>query len=256
MSAAPTLRIERDLLRAHGVRWLAAVDEVGRGALGGPVTVGVVLVDLETRSAPTGVRDSKLLSPAARERLVPRLRRWAPAWAVGHASAAEIDSVGILRALRLAGERAFAQLPHRPDHVLLDGSYDWVSRPAPALFDEDGAIAADVTEDPPPVTVRVKADMACSSVAAASVLAKTTRDAIMVDLATRYPAYGWHENKGYASPDHLGALRRLGPCDEHRRSWAIPGGSGSAQVPVGLDLREDGGPGLDLDAGLETLDRR
>ena len=258
MSTAPTLRVERELLRAHGVRWLAAVDEVGRGALGGPVTVGVVLVDLETRSAPTGVRDSKLLSPAARQRLVPRLRRWAPAWAVGHASAAEIDAVGILRALRLAGERAFAELPHRADHVLLDGSYDWVSRPAPALFDEDGEVHADaaVGDDPPPVTVRVKADMACSSVAAASVLAKTTRDAIMVDLASRYPAYGWDENKGYASPDHLEALRRLGPCEQHRRSWAIPGGAGSALVPDGLDLREDGGSGLDLGAGLETVDRR
>ena len=258
MSTAPTLRVERDLLRARGVRWLASVDEVGRGALGGPVTVGVVLVDLETRSAPTGVRDSKLLTPAARERLAPKLRRWAPAWAVGHASAAEIDAVGILRALRLAGERAFAALPHRPDHVLLDGSYDWVSRPAPALFDEDGAIAdVDAWELPPPVTVRIKADMACSSVAAASVLAKTTRDAIMVDLATRYPAFGWHENKGYASPDHLEALRRLGPCEEHRRSWAIPGGSGSADLPDGLDLREDGGSGVDVTvAGLETVDRR
>ena len=203
MSAAPTLRVERELLRESGVRWLASVDEVGRGALGGPVSVGVVLVELDTRSAPTGVRDSKLLTPAARTRLVPRLQRWAPAWAVGHASAAEIDAVGILRALRVAGERAFAALPHRPDHILLDGSYDWVS--------------------PPPVTVRVKADMSCSSVAAASVLAKTTRDALMVDLSERYPAYGWAVNKGYASPEHLDALRRLGPCEEHRRSWSLGG---------------------------------
>lgn len=227
MSTAPTLRVERELLRSRGARWLAAVDEVGRGALGGPVSVGVVLVDLDTPSAPTGVRDSKLLSPAARERLVPRLRRWAPAWAVGHASAAEIDAIGILRALRLAGERAFATLPQRPDHVLLDGSYDWVSRPAPALFDEAGDLVdPDLWVGPPPVTVRVKADLSCSSVAAASVLAKTTRDALMVRLAVDHPAYGWELNKGYASPEHLEALRTVGPCEQHRRSWAIPGGRG------------------------------
>jgi ribonuclease HII len=231
MSTAPSLRVERELLRAHGGRWLASVDEVGRGALGGPVTVGVVLVDLDTRAAPVGVRDSKLLSPAARERLVPRLQRWAPAWAVGHASADEIDAVGILRALRVAGERAFASLPHRPDHVLLDGSYDWISRPAPTLFDDDGEPTdPDDWTAPPPVTVRIKADLSCSSVAAASVLAKTTRDALMVSLATEHPAYGWELNKGYASPEHLDALRRLGPCDEHRRSWAIPGGRASAEV--------------------------
>jgi ribonuclease HII len=225
MSTAPSLRVERDLLRSLDVRWLASVDEVGRGALGGPVTVGVVLVDIETRAAPTGVRDSKLLTPSARERLVPRLRRWAPAWAVAHASADEIDAVGILRALRLAGERAFAQLPVRPDHVLLDGSYDWITRPAPTLFDDDGLPSdPDLWVAPPPVTVRVKADMTCSSVAAASVLAKTTRDALMVELAREHPAYGWEANKGYASPEHVEALRRLGPCCQHRRSWAIPGG--------------------------------
>lgn len=222
------MRVERDLLRSRGARWLAAVDEVGRGALGGPVTVGVVLVDLDTRSAPTGVRDSKLLTPAARERIAPRLRRWAPAWAVAHATAAEIDAIGILRALRLAGERAFATLPHRPDHVLLDGSYDWLSRPAPALFDDTGGLVdPDLWVEPPPVTLRVKADLSCSSVAAASVLAKTTRDALMVRLAVEHPEYGWEVNKGYASPEHLEVLRAVGPCDQHRRSWAIPGGRGS-----------------------------
>jgi ribonuclease HII len=247
VSTAPSLRVERELLRSHGVRWLASIDEVGRGALGGPVTVGVVLVDLGTRAAPTGVRDSKLLSPAARERLVPRLQRWAPAWAVGHASPAEIDAIGILRALRLAGERAFAQLPHRPDHVLLDGKYDWVSRPAPALFDDDGEVSdPDLWVAPPPVTVRIKADMTCSSVAAASVLAKTTRDALMVELAARHPEYGWEVNKGYASPEHLDALRTLGPCEQHRRSWAIPGGYADAAAALGAD------PGADVDLDVDA----
>jgi ribonuclease HII len=246
VSRAPSLRIERELLRTHGVRWLASVDEVGRGALGGPVTVGVVLVDLDTKSAPTGVRDSKLLTPAARVRLVPRIQRWAPAWAVGHASAEEIDAVGILRALRLAGERAFAQLPVRPDHVLLDGSYDWVSRPAPALFDEDGSVSdLDSWEEPPPVTVRIKADMTCSSVAAASVLAKTTRDALMVALAAEHPEYGFEVHKGYASPEHREALETHGPCVQHRRSWSIPGGyADQAAAALGADV------GADLDVDL------
>ena len=253
MSRAPTLRFERELLRTHGARWLASVDEVGRGALGGPVSVGVVLIDLETPSAPTGVRDSKLLTPAARERLVPRLQHWAPAWAVGHASAGEIDAVGILRALRLAGERAFGLLPYRPDHVLLDGSYDWVSRPAPSLFDDDGLPSdPDLWDAPPPVTVKIKADLSCSSVAAASVLAKTTRDSMMVELAATHPDYGWEINKGYSSPEHLEALRRVGPCDLHRRSWAIPGGSADLEAARLLGetaARLEGDLGEDADLG-------
>jgi ribonuclease HII len=223
MSTAPTRRFERELLRQTGARWLACVDEVGRGALGGPVTVGVVLVDVDTRAAPTGVRDSKLLSASARERLVPKLRAWAPAWAVGHASAAEIDAIGLMRAMRCAGERAFAQLPHQPEHILLDGSYDWISKPEPALFDEDGMLTDhDAWSEMAPVTTRVKADMSCSGVAAASVLAKTTRDALMIKLAGSYPQYAWAENKGYSAPDHLEALRQFGPCEHHRRSWSIP----------------------------------
>jgi ribonuclease HII len=201
------------------VRWLAAVDEVGRGSLAGPVSVGVVLVDVAVRPAPPGLRGAKLLTPAARDALVPRLRRWAPAWAVGHASAAEIDAIGILRALRLAGERAFAALPERPQLVLLDGSYDWVTRPQPTLFDEpepDGS--------PLRVTTRVKADLTCASVAAASVLAKTTRDAMMVELSSAHPAYGGEVNKGYASPEHRAALLEHGPCVQHRRSWNLLGG--------------------------------
>ena len=215
MSTSPTLRFERELLRSGVVR-LAAIDEVGRGALAGPVTVGVVVLDLSVRTAPTGLRDSKLLSPTARTALAPRLRRWAPAWAVGHASPAEIDSVGILRALRMAGERALRQLPELPDHVLLDGSYDWLTRPEPC--------AGDDTPFPDlPVTMRVKADLSCAGVAAASVLAKTTRDARMVELAIDHPAYGWDVNKGYASPAHRDALQAHGACDHHRRSWNIFG---------------------------------
>jgi ribonuclease HII len=222
-TTAPTLRVERALLRG-GARWLAAVDEVGRGALAGPVSVGVVLVDLTVTTAPRGLRDSKLLTPEARTALAPRLRRWAPAHAVGHASAEEIDAVGILRALRLAGERALRLLPAEPDVVLLDGSYDWLTRPAPSdqpsLFDDP---EPEELPAPLPVTMMVKADLRCAGVAAASVLAKTERDGLMVGLAQRFPAYGWAVNKGYATPEHRDALRVHGACVQHRRSWNLFG---------------------------------
>ena len=139
---------------------------------------------------------------------------------MGHASAAEIDAVGILRALRTAGERALAQLPERPQQVLLDGSYDWLSRPQPTLFDAADPAGA----EPPPVRTRIKADLTCASVAAASVLAKTTRDTLMVELAGEYPTYGWDLNKGYASPEHRAALLAHGACPHHRRSWNLLGG--------------------------------
>jgi ribonuclease HII len=229
-STVPTLRVERAMLR-DGARWLAAVDEVGRGALAGPVTVGIVLVDLSVTSAPKGLRDSKLLTPEARTALAPRLRRWAPAYAVGHASAQEIDTIGILRALRLAGERALRALPERPDLALLDGSYDWMSRPSrdnqPSLFDEP---EADEPEQVLPVTTMIKADLRCAGVAAASVLAKTERDGLMVGLAGRFPDYGWAVNKGYATPDHREALREHGACEQHRRSWNLLGDDPSGQL--------------------------
>lgn len=218
MSAAPSLRIERRLLR-EGRAAVACVDEVGRGALSGPVTVGMVLVTPQTRTAPRGVRDSKLLTPQARRDLVPRIERWAAAHAVGHATAAEIDRYGIITAMRLAGHRAVALLSPRPDLLLLDGNHDYLTAPDQgALFAPDGLV-----DDLPPVMTMVKADLRCAAVAAASILAKTTRDAIMVDLAAEHPEYGWDVNKGYASPDHIAALAEHGPTVHHRRSWRLPG---------------------------------
>lgn len=214
---APSLQQERALLRA-GAALLAGMDEVGRGSLAGPVSVGVVVVDLTTRSAPLGVADSKLLTPAAREALMPALRRWGLARAVGHAAPEEIDAVGIIGALRLAGNRALAEVEARigpVDAVLLDGSHDWLTPPAD-LFTADEPTTRRVH-------LRVKADRTCASVAAASVIAKCTRDALMVDLARTETRYGWEQNKGYASPEHLAALRVHGPCDQHRRSWNLPG---------------------------------
>ncbi|MBM6404750.1 ribonuclease HII [Phycicoccus sp. CSK15P-2] len=213
------------------------MDEVGRGALAGPVTVGVCVIDETCRTAPQGVRDSKLLQPQAREAMVPRIERWALCHAVGHASAAEIDTVGIMAALRLAGMRALAACGVRPDLVILDGNHDWLTAP------EDVGLLAFAHEDEvptPPVTTMVKADLRCSSVAAASVLAKVERDAIMVGLGAEdgeHAAYGWTGNKGYAAPEHLDALRAHGPSVWHRRSWRLPGSMDDdglvTQMPVG-----------------------
>lgn len=217
-SRRPSLRVERTLQR-EGYAVLVGMDEVGRGALAGPVSVGVVAIDPTCRSAPQGVKDSKLLAPAARERLVPRIRRWALGHGVGHAWPAEIDAVGIMAALRLAGERALAQLDQvAPDLVLLDGNHDWLTDPTRV-----GLLGLLDGPQPPPVRTMIKADLRCSSVAAASVLAKVERDGLMVQAAReeRHTPYLWEQNKGYAAPEHQEALRRLGPTDWHRRSWNI-----------------------------------
>jgi ribonuclease HII len=272
----PTLRHERALLRA-GHRLVAGMDEVGRGALAGPVTVGVVVVHASLRSAPSGVRDSKLLTPAARQALVPRLRRWAPAHAVGHAEPDEIDRYGIIAALRLAGRRALAELPEPPDCVLLDGSHDWLTQPSPSQALGQGAtqaatqgegLAAEppAVREPAPVVplVRdptvltlVKADLRCAAVAAASVLAKVERDSIMVVRSRDHPEYCWQDNKGYSAPEHAAALRAHGPCGQHRRTWSLPGLL-EAQLPLdlaGLDLADLELADLDLaDLDLADLD--
>lgn len=207
---------------------LCSVDEVGRGALSGPVSVGMVLVNDSVRRPLPGVRDSKLLTPAARVSLVPRIQRWVVGYAVGHATAAEIDEIGIIAALRRAGRRALAALPEEPDAFLLDGNHDWLSRPRQVDLFADEADADPLNAAIAPVKTRIKADLTCASVAAASVLAKTERDALMMGLAAAYPHYGWHENKGYATPEHMEAIRRLGSCEQHRRSWRLPETAGEA----------------------------
>lgn len=213
---APTLRHERAMLRS-GLKALACADEAGRGALCGPVSLGVVVVTSSSPSAPKGVRDSKLLSPARRLELVPRIQAWAP-HAVGMASAHEIDEIGIVAALRLAGQRALSALSLAPDHVLLDGNHDYISEPEqPTLFGQLSPLCT-----VPPVTTMVKADLRCAGVAAASILAKTARDRLLVDLHDQHPEYGWADNKGYGAPDHLEALARLGPTPHHRVSWSLP----------------------------------
>lgn len=193
------------------------MDEVGRGAIAGPVSVGVVLVSVATPTAPQGLRDSKLLTPDARERLAPLLERWAHAWSVGHASAREIDELGIMVALRLAGLRALAGCL-APCMVVLDGQHDWLSATQGTLFEPvrwpDVAV--------PPVETVVRGDRTCAAVAAASVLAKVVRDRIMTALGQEQPDFGWGVNKGYATRDHYAAIRSKGGLvDQHRRSWRL-----------------------------------
>lgn len=225
---APTLRYEREAWRS-GAGLLAAIDEVGRGALAGPVSVGVVLLSAETKPAPLGVADSKLLTPQARERLVPRIKRWALDCAVGHSSAAEIDRIGVIAALRLAAERAVTQLSVKPDWVLLDGNHDYLSARDDGLFDRAFEVAGDEPDRwrcRVPVRTLIKGDLKCSSIAAASVLAKTERDSILIALAEKYPQYGFEENKAYSSPQHFAALVEHGPSEIHRCSWNLPGRAG------------------------------
>jgi ribonuclease HII len=218
----PTLDVERTFL-ASGARLLAGVDEVGRGALAGPVSVGIAVINLEDHPLLADVRDSKLLKPGDRDRLEPLVREWAVASAVGHASSQEIDQIGIIAALRLAGTRAWCEILAggiTPDVVLLDGSHNWLSPDAQAsLFDT----APDGPGCEAPVHTRIKADMSCLSVAAASVLAKVARDRIMVDLHAEIPAYGWNENKGYATAAHREVIRMQGPSAYHRTSWHLTG---------------------------------
>jgi len=218
----PTLDVERSFL-SSGVRLLAGVDEVGRGALAGPVSVGITVVDLADHGLLADVRDSKLLKPEDRDRLEPLVREWALASAVGHASSREIDEIGIIAALRLAGTRAWGDILDggvTPDLVLLDGSHNWLSPEVQAsLFDPAPAGAGCEA----PVHTRVKADMSCLSVAAASVLAKVARDRIMVDLHSELPAYGWNVNKGYATAAHRDVIRLHGPSAYHRTSWHLTG---------------------------------
>ncbi|MDQ1128798.1 ribonuclease HII [Microbacterium sp. SORGH_AS_0888] len=206
--AVPTLGLERRLLREHPL--VVACDEVGRGALAGPVAVGAAAVGVRhaRRRMPDGLRDSKLIPESRRAAVAERAAAWVEASAVGWASSQEVDEVGIIRALGIAAHRAIAGLGlDLADAVLiLDGNHDYISLAGPA---------------PCAVTTVVKADRDCASAAAASVVAKVARDGHMVALHETAPAYGWLRNKGYASLEHRAAIREHGLSVHHRTSWAI-----------------------------------
>ena len=200
----PTLRVEQDLI-AGGAGVVAGVDEVGRGALAGPVCVGIVAVDASRTGFPDGLADSKLLTPLRRRAMDPLVREWALAHATGMATAAEIDRIGIVSALGLAASRALSSLGVRPDVLVVDGN-------TPFLVEEPGG---------PRVVLRVKADQDCASVAAASVIAKVERDALMDTLHAEHPQYGWDSNKGYGAAVHTSAIRAHGVTPYHRTSWNL-----------------------------------
>ncbi|MDT3397312.1 ribonuclease HII [Streptomyces sp. B1866] len=195
----PTHAVERSLRATTGAKVVVGIDEVGRGAWAGPVTVCAAVTGL--RRPPAGLTDSKLLSRAQRIALAPVLESWVTAHALGHASPEEIDTLGMTAALRLAATRALNGLTVRPDAVILDGKYDYLGAPW---------------------TVRtvIKGDQSCVAVAAASVIAKVRRDAIMAQLGAEHAAFCFGENAGYPSPVHRAALLELGPTPQHRLSWA------------------------------------
>lgn len=192
--AAPDWTLERTLWQ-QGARHVAGVDEAGRGALAGPVMAAAVLLPPD-RDYP--FRDSKTLTPLRRRRLALEVRAVALACAVGVASADEVDAIGVLPATKNAARRALDALTVAPD----------------ALVTDYLPLAYGVPELTPP-----RADGRSYQVAAASILAKVARDAYMIDLHERFPAYGFDRHKGYAAQRHLDALARLGPCPEHRRSF-------------------------------------
>lgn len=204
-----------------GARVVAGIDEVGRGALAGPVTVGVCAVS-RCDSWPDGLADSKRLTARRREAMADALAGFGVARAVAHASAGEIDALGIVGALRLAGTRALAAIASAGivvDAILLDGKHDWLTPPTPDLFADPATASAAPT---PPVMMVIKGDDACASIAAGSVLAKVERDAIMVAAHADHPHFGWDGNKGYGAAVHLDAIREHGPSALHRQSWALP----------------------------------
>ena len=197
---APTRSAERDL-RAAGHDVIVGIDEVGRGAWAGPLMVGAAILPADRRV--NGVRDSKMLTEPGRELLFDRVAGWCTAWAVGAASQEECDDLGMAAAQRLAARRAIEDLGVCPDAAVVDGNWDFV-RPHVAHVER-----------------RIKADATCLSVAAASILAKVTRDRIMREQAEHYPQWSFDSNKGYPCPVHKAALLGYGPSAIHRRTWVF-----------------------------------
>ena len=215
MNATPTLEHERKLF-SLGV--VAGLDEVGRGALAGPVMVGAVALSTE-KEVPLQLRDSKELTPKRREQLAPMLREWVDEWAIGSASNIEIDAWGIRLALAVAADRAIGELSQVPSHLMIDGPLNLLHAPS--------NVPMGVALPPPsrfrnvPATMLVKGDQISAAIAAAAVLAKVERDHLMMKLAEEFPDYGWDGNKGYGSIGHREAIARCGPSPYHRVSWNL-----------------------------------
>ena len=197
-SSAPGLR-EEQALWSSGLRTVVGVDEVGRGSWAGPLTIGAVVVPKDRRIYK--LRDSKQLTETEREALFERITEWAEAWSVGHVSHDECDEIGMSAGQRLAAQRALAGLGVEADAVVLDGNWDFVGHRNTVKL--------------------VKGDSISLSIAAASILAKVTRDRIMRSVAHEYPGFDFEYNKGYPCPRHKVALQAYGPTAIHRRSWVF-----------------------------------
>lgn len=193
---SPGLSVERGLW-SDDVSVVVGVDEVGRGAWAGPISVGAAVVPRDRRIYK--IRDSKMLTEDEREALFERIAGWCEGWSVGHASHLECDELGMSDAQRLAAQRALQGLGVAPDHVLVDGNWDFVG----------GAQRI------------VRGDRTSLSIAAASILAKVTRDRMMREIAPEYPGYNFEGNKGYPCPTHKAHLQAMGPSAIHRRSWVF-----------------------------------
>jgi ribonuclease HII len=193
----PTLMLELEA-RATWNGHVCGVDEAGRGPWAGPVSAAAVILNPD--DLPPGIDDSKALTEKRRALLEPEIKARALAWGVGFASVEEIDELNILHATGLAMRRAVEALAHPPVHALVDGNYRF--------------------KLPCAVTPVVKGDSLSLSIAAASILAKTARDRLMIEMDAVYPGYGFASHKGYNAPIHQNALNTFGPCPEHRRSWA------------------------------------
>ncbi len=205
MISTPNLFHEKKLWRAH--RLIAGLDEAGRGALAGDVCVGAVILPDTPRLLHTlsGVRDSKQLTPRKRDELAPHIKAAALAWGIGSASAVEIDKLGIVPATRLAASRALEALPLFPDFLLTD-------------------FRLELPELDVPQAALVKGDQISLSIAAASILAKTARDAWMLRLDAEYPRYGFARHKGYGSLAHRQAISQFGFSPIHRKTFHIKSG--------------------------------
>ena len=199
----PNLKFEKGLWPTYPL--IAGMDEAGRGALAGPVCVGTVILPNDNphlSSTLSGVRDSKLLTPPRRDALVPRIKAAALTWSVAFASVEEIDALGIVPATRLAAMRASELLTHFPDYLLTD-------------------FRLEVPELDIPQTAIVKGDQKSFSIAAASILAKTSRDEVMRELESQYPNYGLGKHKGYGTQVHRQTLKRMGFSSIHRKTFKV-----------------------------------
>ena len=189
--------MSRQTLSFPAVTLLCGVDEAGRGPLAGAVFAAAVVLD--PKRPIRGLADSKVLAQPVREKLAARIKERAIAWAVASASVEEIDAINILRASLLAMRRAVEALGMEPEEVCVDGLH------IPDIVYRCRAI--------------VRGDSRVKAISAASILAKTARDAEMTRLDERYPVYGFANHKGYSTPEHLAALKVFGPCEIHRRSF-------------------------------------